>query len=98
MEADAGEGSPNDFLDEDGKWKCTKCGACCKFLPGRVPQNVLEELDRGDGTCKWLMTNNSCAIYENRPNVCRTSNYDFPDRQQAAMCHVMKQVVDENGV
>ena len=47
-------------------FKCDKCGLCCKSLAGN---QVYAELDRGDGTCKYLK-NNLCSIYTNRPLLC----------------------------
>jgi len=48
------------------KWKCWKCGACCK-----VAGKVDPEFDRGDGVCKQLDDENLCAIYQYRPEICR---------------------------
>lgn len=56
----------DDFL-ENGKWKCTKCGACCHFVKWFIP-----DLDRGDGACIYLTPTNECSIYESRPDICRT--------------------------
>jgi Fe-S-cluster containining protein len=30
----------------------------------------MKEYDRGDGVCRYLTTDNLCAIYENRPLIC----------------------------
>ena len=49
---------------------CSKCGACCKvagLLPG-LP-------DRGDGACAYLDANDLCSIYEDRPLICRVSDF-----------------------
>lgn len=48
-------------------FKCDKCGICCKSLAGNP---VYAELDRGDGTCRYLK-NNLCSIYDKRPLLCR---------------------------
>ena len=48
-------------------FQCDKCGACCRSIAGI---EILQELDRGDGVCKFLQ-NNLCTIYVNRPLVCR---------------------------
>jgi Fe-S-cluster containining protein len=48
-------------------FKCDKCGECCKNLD-KSP--VYSELDRGDGTCKYLI-DNVCSIYNTRPLLCR---------------------------
>ena len=46
---------------------CEKCGCCCRNLE---KSELYANLDRGDGTCKFL-TGNLCSIYENRPLLCR---------------------------
>ena len=54
------------------KFPCDKCGCCCKRI------NLMEEMklfDRGDGTCKYLKDDNTCAIYDNRPDICDTNRY-----------------------
>lgn len=43
------------------------CGQCCRHLN---LSNVYSDLDRGDGTCKFLV-GNLCAIYDRRPLKCR---------------------------
>lgn len=32
----------------------------------------LAHLDRGDGVCRNLTSNNLCSVYEDRPDVCNT--------------------------
>ena len=50
------------------KFPCNGCGACCKSIR-LSPQTIW--LDRGDGTCLHFdETQNSCTIYESRPEVC----------------------------
>ncbi|WP_084777954.1 YkgJ family cysteine cluster protein [Saccharibacillus sacchari] len=46
---------------------CDGCGACCKNLD-KSP--IYEDLNRGDGVCKYLI-DNQCSVYENRPLLCR---------------------------
>lgn len=41
---------------------CDRCGACCRNLR---KSKLYAELDRGDGTCRYL-AGNLCSIYENR--------------------------------
>ena len=48
-------------------FKCDRCGACCRHLD---LSKLYAELDRGDGTCKYL-SGNLCSIYEKRPLLCR---------------------------
>lgn len=55
-------------------FKCNQCGECCRNLD---KSDVYKELDKGDGTCKYLV-GNLCSIYENRPLLCRIDEcYDF---------------------
>jgi len=51
------------------EFNCWQCGACCRFCH-MVPE--LKQFDRGDGTCIHLQEDNSCGIYEDRPDVCNT--------------------------
>ena len=41
-------------------FKCDCCGCCCRNLQ---LSDLYSELDRGDGTCKYLV-GNLCSIYE----------------------------------
>lgn len=50
-------------------FNCWMCGACCHFC-NIVPE--LKHFDRGDGVCINLREDNSCGIYESRPDVCNT--------------------------
>ncbi len=66
--------SPQDFLDDDGRWRCIGCGACCRKPLYHLP------FDRGDGVCRELTPENQCAIYERRPAMCRVETFrDFDD-------------------
>ena len=73
------------FTDERGKWKCIQCGACCRakvaiqlLLPGFW--------DESKQSCKNLTEDNRCAIYENRPEVCRTRRAPGDDARLARAC------------
>ena len=47
---------------------CNNCGACCKSI--RLSMQTAW-LDRGDGVCRHFDNiQNTCTIYENRPEVC----------------------------
>jgi hypothetical protein len=48
-------------------FECDACGHCCRNLD---KSSIYSELDRGDGTCKYLV-GDLCSIYENRPLICR---------------------------
>lgn len=48
-------------------FKCSCCGECCRNLN---KSNLYKDLDRGDGTCRYL-EGNLCTIYEKRPLICR---------------------------
>ena len=56
---------------------CDKCGACCRNL---TLSPIYQDLDRGDGVCKYL-SGNLCSIYTERPLLCRVdeSYYAFFD-------------------
>jgi Fe-S-cluster containining protein len=86
-----------DFLD-DGKWKCTACGACCSYIAplvanGKLPKKWLKP----DGSCVNL-NGTKCEIYEKRPEICRvdkTLKNNFSDLEIAQMCKVMKDHKDK---
>lgn len=46
---------------------CEKCGCCCRSLD---KSEIYDELNRGDGVCKYLK-GNLCSIYNDRPILCR---------------------------
>ena len=56
-------------------FQCDKCALCCRSLSGI---SLLENLDRGDGTCIHLdEATNLCRIYDSRPLLCRVDDcYD----------------------
>lgn len=54
------------------KFECDKCGMCCRNI---WLSNLSEELDRGDGVCKHLTSENLCAIYSTRPIFCNVDAY-----------------------
>ena len=78
--------SPEDFLDEEGKWRCTSCGACCVYLH-LLPLADTVEFDRGDGVCKKLNPDLTCSIYSSRPDWCIVNPTILPDYLHAAYCH-----------
>jgi Fe-S-cluster containining protein len=44
---------------------CTKCGACCQRAgaAGLMPS-------KADGSCLYLNTDNTCSVYDKRPDFC----------------------------
>ena len=48
------------------KFRCNMCGECCRHI-GEI--DVLKNLDRGDGACRYLI-DSKCSIYEDRPIIC----------------------------
>lgn len=48
-------------------FKCDCCGCCCRNID---KSELYSDLDRGDGTCKYL-TESLCSIYDKRPLFCR---------------------------
>ena len=54
-------------------FECDKCGNCCRNLK---MSELYNDLDRGDGICKYL-EGNLCSIYDNRPLKCNIDkSYD----------------------
>ncbi len=63
-------------------FKCTCCGMCCRNLD---KSDVYKELDRGDGTCKYL-DGNKCSIYDERPLLCRIDeSYEVYFKEQYSL-------------
>lgn len=57
------------MLTSNFNFPCDACGKCCKNLHLSAE---LDELNRGDGVCKYLNeSDNKCTIYEDRPDICR---------------------------
>lgn len=55
-------------------FECTCCGECCRNLD---KSELYKDLDRGDGTCRYL-NENMCSIYEKRPTLCGVDEcYEF---------------------
>jgi Fe-S-cluster containining protein len=51
--------------------ECTKCGACC------VAPDI-SSLGKPLGVrCEHLLPDNLCAVYENRPQICRDYQADW---------------------
>lgn len=48
---------------------CDQCGICCRAA-GSIEE--LKHFDRGDGACINLDDDNSCKIYDDRPEICNT--------------------------
>lgn len=60
-------------------FNCDKCGLCCRQLKKSpfLRNTQLSLLDRGDGVCRHLKEDNTCAIYEKRPLICNVDKlYD----------------------
>lgn len=82
-----------------GKFPCTSCGACCRRVRGIDPNWPVGS----DGkSCIHLNEDNSCAIYENRPRICRVNELKPPRMTledwynlNAAACNYM---MDEDGL
>ncbi len=81
---------------------CNQCGACCRHV-NLSP--LYEELDRGDGVCRYLK-GNLCSIYEKRPLKCRIDEcYDRFFKNQMtrreyyektlACCQILKHMEEE---
>lgn len=83
------------FLDEHGKWRCIRCGACCRFNSIHLP-----EWDLGDGTCIHLELLPegvfSCRIYKDRPAICR-SIPEEDDLVKEAQCSLVVTIYQTGG-
>ena len=89
--------NPSEFLDENGKWECTLCGACCLLGPALFPDNaLLSSFDRSDGGCKHLTSRMRCRIYDKRPKICQTfaNSPNATDLERAQACAGLKTIVD----
>ena len=89
-----------EFLDEDGRWVCTMCGACCLRGPYEFryhPEVKTFKLERGDGGCRFLNARMRCTIYETRPQICRTevNSPNATDLERAIACAGLKQLMDQ---
>jgi len=50
------------------KFKCSKCGACCRNLDKSIH---FAEYHKGDGVCMYFdIDSNLCTIYDKRPLLC----------------------------
>ena len=81
----------SDFLDLNGKWQCTRCGACCQNV-----RSILPQFATASGRCMHLAIDYDapektyCSIYSGRPSVC----YAWPapgvtDREMAKLCDLL---------
>lgn len=61
-------------------FQCSKCGACCQRAGkmGIMPQ-------REDGACIYLDADNSCKIYDTRPEFCRVNKMSEKNKQKFGM-------------
>ncbi len=55
----------------NGKFDCSKCGACCRQAPAELLKMAGLPVRPGGVGCANLLPDNSCAIYETRPTLCR---------------------------
>ena len=93
--------SKDDFLDDDGKWKCMRCGACCHLALWH--ESLLRKVGMlnfmgENGWCKhYDIKEKGCRIYENRPMICR--GVDAPlDRERAAICDELYSAAKEGSI
>jgi Fe-S-cluster containining protein len=80
---------------------CYQCGACCYFLP-IVPGYEHYKHDT-KGHCKYLLQDNSCSIYEKRPDICRVdvqyklqttiSSWDEYCEKSLKVCRKLEEIV-----
>lgn len=58
---------------------CTRCGLCCRYA-GRVPE--LKAMALPNGTCRHLTSDSLCAIYDERPDICRLDRSKPPSADE----------------
>lgn len=51
------------------EFPCTKCGACCKLVPDHI-LDFFKLPKAKHGGCGHLKDDNSCSIYNDRPDIC----------------------------
>lgn len=87
------------------KFPCSGCGACCRRI-GWLPENEL--IKHGlkaneQGACVNLLPDNSCDIYESRPDICRVdvqakeSDEDVKDYYESNI-QLCNKWMDEDGM
>ena len=69
---------------------CSQCGACC-----REAANLGLMPDRGDGACVHLQKDNSCGIYESRPEFCKVIGTKEQYIESTKFCH---KLIDHYGL
>ena len=92
-------------------YPCTACGACCRRVGAALaapalPDSTLAEAiasfpfaAREDGSCEQLTPEGKCAVYEDRPLLCRVDamreRSGVPERWyyalSAAACNAMQE-------
>lgn len=82
-------------------YPCTQCGACCRRALFVVAATGLDDWAPGfadNGACAALQVDNTCAIYETRPLLCRVDemreHHGADERDwyeaNAAQCNTMQ--------
>jgi len=70
-------------LANESQFKCQRCGACCRLVGlSDVPE--IKAMAREDSdACRYLMPDNLCSIYEERPIFCQVDGmYDQYVKEQ----------------
>lgn len=89
-------------MNADGKFPCTKCGACCRRA--KMVKEIIPYKMRTDGSCEMLNNENTCNVYKDRPLICNSEKLKelFPDintkelfKQNALICN---KVILEDGM
>lgn len=91
---------PKTYLNEQGKFRCTKCGQCCRFVQfltslHNIPKKYRDAVDNEPfpeeflnehRQCIHLKPDMSCGIYSIRPKVCRIPKHIETDAEIAQSC------------
>lgn len=80
------------------RWKCKKCGACCKTPMTKFWLPDLWDEERS--CCSMLTDDNICLVYNNRPYQCR--DIDFSqlaggDAFRIVFCKFLDQHINRGG-
>lgn len=103
---EASELPVSEFLDEDGSWRCTSCGACCQLVGPAVWTLLRMTIEPSDPSsrlaCPQLDFQESgrphCRVYDTRPLTCRAARSGMPAQHLAVYCARMKWVAEELGL
>lgn len=75
------------------RFPCTRCGCCCRRA-NLIPRDAQFPYKTHKGVCEMLAEDNTCKVYDHRPDVCRIDAHDTSERwyrMNAKMCNFMQE-------